>query len=249
MKIITSSQNEWLKSVAKLNQKSYSKEKDLCLVETYKIVKECLGKNIVQYVIMTQSQYQKLGLLYPKTYVIQDNLATKLSQTTTTDGIFAVVSIPHKKMKDVDNILVLDHLQDPSNMGAIIRTAYACDYKTIYLWNCVYPYTTKVVRSSMGYVFDIDIVQCDKPMLENMKRKGYHFLCADMQGEDIFTINNFPKKHMLFIGNEGHGISHEIQKMMDSTVSIPMCNGVESLNASVSAGIIMYQIKTNVRRV
>lgn len=242
MKEITSSSNEWLKNVAKLKDKKYSQMYSLCLVETYKIVKECLNKGIVKEVILTRTQYQKHGELYTKLIVIEDNLASKLSSTNATDGIFAVIAIPKQETKIGDNILVLDHLQDPSNLGAIIRTAYACDYQTIYLLGSVYPYSAKVVRSSMGYVFDIKLKEVTLADIKEQKQNGYACLCADMNGENIFTCKWVPKKHMLVIGNEGHGVSEDLFKLVDRTLSIPMGNKVESLNASVSAGIMMYQI-------
>lgn len=242
MKTITSSQNEWLKSVAKLKDRKECAKRGLCLVETYKIVKECLNKGIVTEIILTRTQYQKHGELYQKLTVIEDNLGAKLSSTNATDGIFAIVTIPERKNVSSDKILVLDHLQDPSNLGAIIRTAYACDYETIYLLGSVYPYSAKVVRSSMGYVFDITLQEVTITDIKEQKEQGYACLCADMNGENVFTSKAMPKKHMLIIGNEGHGISEELRQLVDRTLSIPMANRVESLNASVSAGIMMYQI-------
>lgn len=243
MKEITSFSNEWLKNVAKLKDKKGSKEQGKCLVETYKVVKECIEKQLVTEVIMTKSQYKKHGQLYQQQTIIEDTLATKLSTTTTTDGIFAIVTIPtHHKVKS-NNILVLDHMQDPSNLGAMIRTALACDYKTIYLYNCTYPFSPKVIRSSMGYVFDIHFVNATYDDIVCLKNEGYSCLCADMNGENVFQIKEHPARHILVIGNEGHGVSKELLSLVDKTLSIPMENHVESLNASVSAGIMMYQLK------
>lgn len=245
MKTISSSQNEWLKSVAKLKDRKECIGRGICLVETYKIVKECLNKGIVNEVILTRTQYEKQGEIHTKLTIIEDNLANKLSNTNATDGVFAIVTIPQHKKGTSDKILVLDHLQDPSNLGAIIRTAYACNYKTIYLLGSVFPYSAKVVRSSMGYVFDIHLKDVAITDIKAQKEKGYACYCADMNGENVFSCTSLQKKHLLIIGNEGHGVCQELRLLIDRTLSIPMANQVESLNASVSAGIMMYQINQN----
>ncbi len=247
MKTITSTQNEWIKDVVKLKDKKYSKQSNTCLVETYKIVKECLTKGIVNCVMMTQEKYDKYGDIFSNMVVVTDQIATKLSSTTTCDGVFAIVNIPNIQSTS-QSILVLDHIQDPSNMGAIIRSACACNYTTIILLDCTYPYLPKTIRSSMGYVFDMHFIDADSTILHQYQQQGYTLYSADMGGEDIFHQTSIPSKHILVIGNEGNGVSPEVKTMVDKVISIPMENGVESLNASVSASILMYEMKNKIRR-
>ena len=246
MKTITSVQNEWIKNVVKLKDKKYSRQTSTCLVETYKIVKECLAKGIVNCVMMTQEKYDKYGDIFSNMVVVTESIASKLSSTTTHDGVFAIVDIPKVKSSSA-TILVLDHIQDPSNMGAIIRSACACNYTTIILLDCTYPFLPKTIRSSMGYVFDMHFIEGDIDTLRQYQKQGYTLYSADMNGENIFTKESIPSQHILVIGNEGNGLSQEVKAMVNEVVSIPMENGVESLNAIVSESILMYEMKNKIR--
>ena len=138
--------------------------------------------------------------------------------------------------------MVLDNLQDPSNLGAIIRSAMAFDFKSIIMLNGVYPYSAKVIRSSMGYVFDINIISYNNAeLIDFLQKNKYNLVSADMSGIDLKEFKpKFPLA--VVIGNEGNGVSSELKQLSTQIVKIPMNNGVESLNAGVSASIIMYKL-------
>ena len=164
----------------------------------------------------------------------------------TDDGVFAIANIPNidDSILDYSKCVILDRIQDPSNLGAIVRSAVAFGYKTILSINSVYPFSAKAIRSSMGYVFDVDFI--DVSIDELIKIKNNHnitILSADMVGENIDNIDKPNFNYSIVIGNEGGGISQEIIDVTDKFISIPMQNNVESLNASVSASLIMYLLK------
>ena len=118
----------------------------------------------------------------------------------------------------------------------------AFDFKSIIMVNGVYPYSAKVVRSSMSYVFDINIISYNTTQLVDfLTENNYNLICADMSGKDLKKFKS-PDKMALVIGNEGNGVSDELRKLAKDVVKIPMANGVESLNAAVSASIIMYKL-------
>jgi TrmH family RNA methyltransferase len=134
----------------------------------------------------------------------------------------------------------LDNLQDPGNLGTIIRTANAAGIEDIYLINCVDPYSPKCVRASMSGIFFVNIYEGEKKEVLNAV-SSVPLICADMNGENIFSFTP-PEKFCLCIGNEGGGISEEVKRAAAYTIRIPMRTTCESLNAAVSAGIAMYEL-------
>lgn len=159
----------------------------------------------------------------------------------TSQNVFAVAKIPQANKTNSQNVLVLDKIQNPDNLGAIIRSAVATNFVTIYAIESVDLYNEKTLRSSMGNVFKVNFIKTDYQHINSLL-KGYQVCIADMQGENIFKLNSLQKNVALVIGNEGNGVSEQMRKLCNKKISIPMQNNVESLNASVSAGIIMYQI-------
>ena len=243
--MITSKDNKLIKYCIQVKDKKTSRKENVCLVETYKIVREMLERNLVIKIICTEPKFELFsnmsGVQIEK---ISSNIADFLSDTKTTDGVFALCKIPETSEKLSDRIVVLDNIQDPSNMGAIIRSACAFGYDTILSVNSVYPYSYKCIRSSMGHIFNVNFIETDYENLQKIKTKNnIKFICADMSGENLDTFHLKDEKIAVIIGNEGQGISDEITNLSDYTISIPMKNSVESLNASVSASIIMYYLK------
>ena len=245
--MITSKNNELIKKCSKIKDKKYSKAEDLCLVQSIKIVSQLYLKGLVKQILVTEDKFD-LVKLYSKTKIeiISDSIANDLSDAVTHDGVFAICSIPNQNTGkcDFSRCLVLDKIQDPSNMGAIIRSAYAFGYTTIFSIDSVYPYTYKGIRSSMGYVFDIDFIDVDYTQFQDIKKENnISVFVADMDGEIVDGDYSFDGNLAIVIGNEGNGVSQVMLDMSDKVVSIPMQNDVESLNASVSAGILMYLLK------
>ncbi len=241
--VITSKSNPIVKEISKLNDKKYRKEKGLYLVEGIKLVNECIASEcFVENIICTEN----LAENYPKSIIVSDDIFKNLSSEITPQGVLAVIRKPQNILKNPQcSCILLDCLQDPGNLGTIIRTANAAGYKEIYLINCTDPYSPKAVRASMGGIFYVKIYQGTKAEILNML-SGIELICADMSGQDIFQFTA-PEKFCLCIGNEGNGISRDIINFSDYKIKIPMDTSCESLNAAVSAGIAMYQLKYNKR--
>lgn len=243
--LITSKANALIKEIVKLSaDRRYREECGLYVVEGVKPVNECIAANCgVQTILCTQ----KFAENYPQAVVVSDEVFSRISSEKSPQGVLATVKLPENAVKSPkSSCILLDRLQDPGNLGTIIRTANAAGYTEIYLINCTDAYSPKAVRASMSGIFFVKIYCGSREEVLNALN-GVPLICADMDGEDIFKFSP-PEKFCLCIGNEGTGISCEIKAHSDYKVKIPMSNTCESLNAAVSAGIAMYQLKINKER-
>lgn len=244
--LISSKQNDIIKYANSIKESKYAKKYNECIVESEKVVNELVLKNIVSTILVEETKLVKYGYILNnfkgKVYEITESISSYLTENVSSSGIFAFVKIPNNTAVVGDRILVLDNLQDPSNLGAIIRSAMAFDFKSIIMLNGVYPYSAKVIRSSMGYVFDINIISYNNAeLIDFLQKNKYNLVSADMSGIDLREFKpKFPLA--VVIGNEGNGVSSELKQLSTQIVKIPMNNGVESLNAGVSASIIMYNL-------
>jgi TrmH family RNA methyltransferase len=236
--VITSKSNQLIKKVVALSDKKFRREYGEYLVEGIKPVSECInaGKEISQ-IVCTQNLAEK----YDGALVVSDELFKYISSEKTPQGVLAVVKLPETKvLSPKGHSLLLDKLQDPGNLGTIIRTANAAGYSDIYLVNCTDAFSPKAVRASMSGIFFVDIhIGEYEEVFKALS--GIPLITADMDGENIFSFNP-PKNFCLCIGNEGNGVSDEVKGHSAFTVKIPMRSTCESLNAAVSAAISMYTL-------
>ena len=239
--LITSKSNPIIKAVSALSDKKFRKQYNQYIVEGIKPVRECIEAGcIIEKIICIEGLEES----FKGATVVSESVFKSISSEKTPQGVLAVVQIPQTKLKSPQkSCLLLDCLQDPGNLGTVIRTANAAGYDEIYLINCTDPYSPKAVRASMSGIFFVKIYQGTREeVLDALK--GVPLICADMDGENIFGFNP-PEFFCLCIGNEGSGISNEIKTMASHTVKIPMRSTCESLNAAVSAGIAMYALRKN----
>lgn len=237
--MITSTKNEKIKEVLKLKQKKYREETNLILLEGYKIFEEAKKVNAnIKEIFLTKKLQDKLNLSYKNITIISDEVSNKLTFNQTSQDFFAVIEKPVQKI-DGGSFLILDNIQDPQNLGAIIRTSVATNVKNLYLINCVDIFNDKVIRASMGNIFKINYKIIEVQDLEEIS-KNNEIYCADMYGENLFKTKQSNKTFGLILGNEGNGVSKEVKKFATKTLSIPMQNDVESLNVAVSASVILY---------
>lgn len=245
---IVSRNNPLVKELAALKEKKFRKERGTFLVEGYKMAGECLagGLHILRVAVredfewgVTFAEQNKL----PCILLGKDAFAAVCDEKTP-QGIVAEVEIPrHTLRPPKGSCLLLDGVSDPTNVGAIVRTANAAGYAEIYCIDCADPYSPKSVRASMSGVFFAEIMQGNAEEVFSALL-GVPMLAADMDGENVFRFSP-PLKFCLCIGSEGSGLSDDVLRRCEYTVKIPMGAHTESLNAAVSAGILMYQLKKN----
>ena len=239
MEVITSLDNKRIKNASKLLNKKYRDEEAKFLIEGEHLVEEAYKAGILLEVFMCEDMDMKLDV--PTTYVTYD-VIKKLSNTVNPQRIVGVA----KKLEEKElgnKILILDDIQDPGNLGTIIRSSLAFGIDSIVLSpNTVDMYNDKVLRSSEGMIFHINIVRRDLfELIDKLKEDNYEILGTNVSVGmyvDKVELNN---KYALIMGNEGNGVHEEILDMCDNYLYIPMNNKVESLNVAVATSIILYE--------
>ncbi len=254
MEKITSKNNNNIVEAAKLKQAKHRKASGRFLIEGEKVLRMALERRFsidqIFFDEEKETQYSWINDLVDdlgtKVYSISKQVADKLASSKNPQGIFAVADIRNYSVSEAGGKLIIacENLNDPGNMGTIIRTADAVGVESIIISSdCVDVYNEKVIRASMGSVFNVKIIISEDVIntIINLQKKGYHAACGHLKGEDFFERKNF-NKSILVIGNEANGITDEMSAVCDSLWKLPMMGKAESLNAAVAAGIMMYDI-------
>ncbi len=245
--ILTSKNNPFIKETASLKEKKGRKQRGLFLVEGVKMARECLKSDFsIERMIVSESFCKSEGFVEFsawETVCVSDDVFRFLSDEKTPQGVLCRVKIPQAvACTPTESCLILDGVSDPGNVGAIIRTANGAGYKAIYLLeDCADPYSPKTVRASMSGIFFTKLYATERAKIGELLQ-GMPVVVADMGGENVFSFAS-PKAFALVIGNEANGVSNELRALATHTVKIPMTATQESLNAAVSAGILMYMLK------
>ncbi|MBR2909874.1 MAG: RNA methyltransferase [Clostridia bacterium] len=250
MEIINSVNNDLVKRASSLREKKYRRYYGTFLVESFKLVNEVVcGAMELEKLYVEASHLTKYSDLIakcePNVVLLSKPAFDKIADTVSSQGVIAEVRMRPTLDFNIDEpFIVLDRIADPGNLGTIIRTAAAVGYNNLVLLNCADPYNPKTVRSSAGGIFYTDFYQLElDELLEECKKTGSKIYIADMNGENVFTMEKPKGNYALVIGNEGSGVCDEISSVADGVISLPMKGQMESLNAGVSASVIMYQLK------
>lgn len=235
---ITSLSNQKVAYWAKLKMKKYRDIEHLFIVESDHLVDEAIKKGIVREIIsMEERNYGDIPV-----FEVSEEIMNRLTSMNSAPKVMAVCS--YILPDDINGrVLVLDRIQDPGNLGTMIRSAVAFDFKTIIVSNdTVDLYNDKVIRSSEGMIFNINVIKGDlHDMIPLLKSKNYKVIGTDVKRGR--NIKDFKKGKLAFvIGNEGKGLALDLKELCDSFVYIPMSENTESLNAAVAASILMYEV-------
>ena len=254
--MISSKNNAKIKSVRKLLSSSKERRlRDAFAVEGIRIVKE-VPKELLEEVYLSES-LARSGEVSKEDFrgaeLVSDEVFRHLSDTVTPQGILAVVRKPSyildlSSYKERSRLLLLDDVQDPGNLGTIVRTAEAAGVDMIILSEgCADLFNPKVIRSTMGSIFRVPFVVDDLvSVIETLKAEGVSVYGAALQGAVDFRTVSFPEKTAIVIGNEGNGISEGVLNSVNEKIFIPMEGKVESLNAAVSAAILLYHMDVKI---
>ncbi len=240
MEVISSLQNERIKNYSKLLNKKYRDIDNKFIVEGEHLVEEAYKSNKLLEIIKTEDFTCDIDV--PTTVVTYD-VIKKLSNTMNPQKIMGIVSKLDEK--EIGNkVLIIDELQDPGNLGTIIRSSVAFNIDTIILSeNTVDLYNDKVIRSSEGMIFKINIIKRDlKEIIRKLKAKKYTIYGTKVTNGTNIKNANFSEKTAFIVGNEGNGVKKEILDLCDEYLYIPMNNNCESLNVAIATSIILYEM-------
>ena len=258
MKKIISRQNETIKRIKSLEKRKYREKHSEIILEGYRLIKDAVesGLNVKTVLFVDSIDEKKISLVETLSASGAEAIETDLAvfghvcETVASQGLLAVAQMPSNSLKEIigdlpDLVIFLDCLQDPGNLGTIIRTADAAGAGLVALSSgSVDAYNAKVLRSAMGSIFHMPVIQKipGKQFLEELKDHGYKTIAADINGAKPYGEMKYGEKTCLVIGNEGSGIRNEILDICHESVKIPIIGRAESLNAAVAAGILMYDI-------
>lgn len=255
MQVISSKDNEFVKHIKKLKDKKYRDISKEFIIEGIKLIKEAIEENaeIKQIIVCDNclnSDIIPKELMYEiakyECLYVTESIFKTLSDVNTPQGILAVIGRnTHEAQIDYtqDIIIALDDIQDPGNLGTILRTVDSVGLKQILVSKgTADSYNPKVVRSTMGAIFRVKIIECKdlEKTLKEVKKHKYELLITSLQTKNSIYDVDFNKKAIV-IGNEANGVKKQIQDMADIKVKIPMLGKTESLNAAVATGIVLYE--------
>ena len=212
----------------------------MIILDTPKLIGDAISKGIKpKYIFATE----KFADMFCEVITTSQSIIDLFSDVKTNAGVVGFIDPIYKELKPPQgNFLVLDRVQDPGNVGTLIRSALGANFKDIYLVDSA-KISTKVIRASMGAIFDENIYSLTKDeFLKFAKEHNLNLVMADMDGANIYQAMAF-KNVGVVLGNEGQGVCDAIAEICKSTIKIPMNKSLESLNVAVSGSIIMFEIE------
>ena len=253
MIFIESKENTIYKEAKKLKERKNRNKINKYVIEGFRLVDEAIKANLdIDYLILTEIGHEKLdnyidknNVKNKKIYCITDSLFKDLTSTENPQGIIAIINMENKKIDfNGDFYLLCDKVQDPGNLGTIIRTAHAAGVNGIILSKgTVDIYNEKTISSTMGSLFYIPIYYDNDEfsLIKGLKKDGFNLIVTSLESSKDFFKEDLKGKIILTVGNEGNGVSNEVLDLADRRVKIPMPGGAESLNVAIATSIIIYE--------
>ncbi|MDR1781397.1 MAG: RNA methyltransferase [Bacilli bacterium] len=240
MEIITSTQNNRIKEIIKLKQKKYRDKNRLFIIETNHLIEEALKHYQLRLIITDDYTYKsdKCDVLY-----VSSNIMKKISNLNSVPSLIGICEYIDNDIDYSFDVVVFDDIQDPSNLGNMMRTCLAFNINNIILSNnCVDCYNPKCIQASQGAIFQLNIIRKDLlDYLDILKKENYMLIGTSLT--KAISIENRDKimmKKAFFLGNEGQGLQEEIINNMDINYYIPI-NNIDSLNVGNALAIILYE--------
>lgn len=259
MKLITSKDNEIIKNIKKLKEKKFRDLNNEFIIEGVKMIQEAINEKAMIKKIIVCEDNLKDGIIDQKLLYeiakyecisVPKKIFDMISEVQNPQGILAVIQKKNKQ-EDInfkeDVIVVLDGLQDPGNLGTILRTIDSVGLKQVIVSKqTADAYNPKVVRSTMGAIFRVNIIESENLLetLKETKKHKYKIMATSLETENTIYDVDYHKK-VVIIGNEANGVSKNILESADEKIKIPMLGKTESLNASVATAVILYEYVRN----
>ncbi|CAM3250928.1 RNA methyltransferase [Streptobacillus felis] len=248
--VIVSTDNRYYKLIKKLKEKKYRDESGVFLAEGEKFLEE--QKNFSK-IIVKESKYSyyesKYGISkFENLTVLSDKLFDSISTQDNSQGLIFIYSKHSSNLSELKgDLIILDAIQDPGNIGTIIRTLVATGYRTLILTkSSVDVYSPKVVRATMGGIFNVNIIYEDKEkIIDFLKNNNYNIISTALSKEsiDYRNVELISDKNAYIFGNEGGGVSNEFLDISNQKAIIPIYGNIESLNVSIALGVFLYKMR------
>lgn len=255
MQLITSKDNEIVKNIKKLKEKKYRDEKKEYIIEGIKLIEEAITENakikmiiVCEECLKNEAIEQKLLYQIAKynCIYVNEKVFTSITDVKNPQGMLAVIEMENGEEVinyNDDVIFVLDGIKDPGNLGTILRTIDSAGLSQVIVSkDTVDAYNPKVVRSTMGAIFRVKVIESQDIIrtMKNIKKHKYEILVTSLEATDNIYDIDYTKK-MIVIGNEANGVSQAVLDIADEKIKIPMLGKTESLNAAVATSIIAYE--------
>ncbi len=261
--MISSESNGQIKELIKLQKQTrYRKKQQTFVVEGIKMVQEAAHHGKLQKIYISEGKYQEISqavsvLLNTYEYeIVSDQVLKQISETVTPQGILGTATLPTYDLEDIlqqekHRFILLDDLRDPGNLGTIMRTAEGAGMSGVILSKeSVDLFNPKVVRATMGAIFRVPYCYVENlaEVAKQIREIGYEVYGTAMKGSVIYDEPDYTAGAAIVIGNEANGISDAVFQSVTKRIRIPMEGQLESLNAAVSAAIVMYEMNRQERR-
>ncbi|WP_028783405.1 TrmH family RNA methyltransferase [Thalassobacillus devorans] len=244
--MLTSLQNTRVKQWIKLKKKREREKSRSFLVEGYHLVEEAIKSAWeTKEVIVKEGADLPEWIEGERFTRVSDEVFSAISETETPQGIAAVVEMKVFELCSFHHVLLIDAVQDPGNLGTLIRTADAAGFDGVIIGKgSVDPFNEKVIRATQGSLFHLPLIQGELfEWIASLKQQGLTVFASTLENAEPYHQITFPEKAALIVGNEGAGIQQEMISLADKQVYIPIAGQAESLNVAIAAGILMYQMK------
>ena len=229
--MLTSPNNVTVKRFSKLHQKKYRDQENLMIVEGPHLVEIAQSKVLIHTIFSLEAMPRSHSTL------VSESVMKKLTSTNHVPPVAAVVKIPIRQSLS-SKVLILEHVQDPGNVGTLLRTALAFGFETVVLDRCADPFSSKVLRSTQGALFDLTLIETDTKTFKN-QHPEYTLIGTDLLGQTESLMPKLP--YALILGNEGQGMKKSTRALCDTLVKIPI-KSIDSLNVGIAGGIFMHSL-------
>ena len=239
MKEITSLNNEYIKYLCKLKEKKARTVEKKFIIEGYHLVNEAYKANILKEILLTEDTNDYTDIVKIK---VTEAIIKKISTTVNPQNIIGICDITFKKEIKGTKILLLDNINDPGNLGTLIRSSLGFGIETIVLNNdCVDLFNEKVIRASQGAIFKMNIIIDDlKQVITKLKKQGIKVFGTSLNSSQFLQEIDKTSKYAILLGNEANGVKEELLQLTDQNIKIEINNELESLNVAVAGSILMY---------
>ncbi len=260
--MITSSSNSQIKRLQLLLKKRKEREEQgVFVVEGIKIFKEALTLDRVEKAYFAEFYFNSLSEEEKNCFssieyeTVSDSVFNSIAETVTPQGVIAIVKMVKpdidRILRNAKRLVLLENLQDPGNLGTIIRTSEAAGVEMCTLSEgSVDIYNPKTVRSTMGAMFRVPVAYVPDMVafVKELNEKGFNTIATDLSATNDYSDDIYGEKAAVIIGNEGNGLTKETVEAANTRVIIPMEGNVESLNAGVAAALMMYEMKRRISK-